>query len=697
MFQSDYTMVIRGKVGNSQHFPTNLHILLDEAEKAEHAHIVSWCDQGQSFKIHDQEALVPLLAKYFRQTKFKSFLRQLQSYGFHRTTRGCDKGVVSHPYFVRGRRSLCFRMTRKPSGSAAASQMALSRQQLNSSEIPPRALPGNSILPIRKIHSAPMAGYQNTMLPNGTAFNDLSKLKNAAFDFNSCSVAAEVGANLLQSSNGFQVDKGFSYNPPTKRRASTTSLFYSRNQIPRNSNKIRRSSEPTILMTSEQRESLLKCAEINYRHGSSPPRMSPTNGFMLSIKESTSVPTEAPSQQQLSFQVQPQQQQEPMPLHGLQQQQPQHDQVHRVMQVPQNSQVHIQQLQYQQQPQPPQHSFCVQYSSGQDVQRHPQHVTYTKYEVEPQAPPQEPPQVDQGYSQMPQTEKVYSQQEVAEKIKKAREDMAKHFQQQLFSNKVQAQYCQQDSNGIQAQQVVSQEVEKPNEQHFNQGPPPSDVTCASSMAQPIKASSMYASVPSNNFELSFSTSEFTNTNKKGAKPAFPTPKAPTAFVASSSEAYNVSSFSVAISTPTLGRMPGMGNAMAPHPRVLTDAYNRSTAELRPINIENIQSSQHHTQEEEERPEPIQHTSTEATQCDSIDEGTVDFLLQNGSGGCDEWEMPTEEVAEGLNYYGFLNTPTNGENIAEVSSTESGCEPMHMPADSHYPPIRCSAGPQYSRQ
>eukprot|EP00536_Pseudo-nitzschia_multiseries_P003290 jgi/Psemu1/185480/e_gw1.49.28.1 len=105
-------MVSRGKVGNSQHFPTNLHILLDEAEKGNYCHIVSWYSQGRAFKIHDQEALVPLLAKYFRQTKFKSFLRQLQSYSFHRTTRGCDKGVVSHPLFVRGRRSLCFGMSR---------------------------------------------------------------------------------------------------------------------------------------------------------------------------------------------------------------------------------------------------------------------------------------------------------------------------------------------------------------------------------------------------------------------------------------------------------------------------------------------------------------------------------------------------------------------------------------------------------
>jgi len=87
--------------------------MLDEAEKKGHSRIVAWCPNGQSFKISDPAAMVPILAIYFRQTKYKSLLRQLQGYSFKRVTRGEQKGVVSHPEFMRGRRSLCTQMKRK--------------------------------------------------------------------------------------------------------------------------------------------------------------------------------------------------------------------------------------------------------------------------------------------------------------------------------------------------------------------------------------------------------------------------------------------------------------------------------------------------------------------------------------------------------------------------------------------------------
>ena len=95
------------------HFPLRLHDMLDEAEKKGHAHIVSWCDNGTAFKIHDPWEIVPIMGQYFRQTKYKSLLRQLQGYSFTRVTQGLDKGKVSHPEFNRGHRSECVHMKRK--------------------------------------------------------------------------------------------------------------------------------------------------------------------------------------------------------------------------------------------------------------------------------------------------------------------------------------------------------------------------------------------------------------------------------------------------------------------------------------------------------------------------------------------------------------------------------------------------------
>jgi len=95
------------------HFPTGMYDMLEEAEAKGHSHIVSWIQGGRSFRIHQEKMMIPILKSYFCQTKYKSFLRQLQTYGFTRVTRGDLKGIVSHPLLIRGKRFLCLRMKRK--------------------------------------------------------------------------------------------------------------------------------------------------------------------------------------------------------------------------------------------------------------------------------------------------------------------------------------------------------------------------------------------------------------------------------------------------------------------------------------------------------------------------------------------------------------------------------------------------------
>mmetsp|Transcript_7958 Transcript_7958/g.7802 ORF Transcript_7958/g.7802 Transcript_7958/m.7802 type:complete len:240 (-) Transcript_7958:268-987(-) len=106
------------------HFPLRLYDMLDEAEKKGHAHIVSWCDNGTAFKVHDSSKMVPIMQQYFRQTKYRSLLRQLQGYSFTRVTRGLDRGKVSHPEFNRGHRSVCVHMKRKLSSKQQQQEAA---------------------------------------------------------------------------------------------------------------------------------------------------------------------------------------------------------------------------------------------------------------------------------------------------------------------------------------------------------------------------------------------------------------------------------------------------------------------------------------------------------------------------------------------------------------------------------------------
>jgi len=63
------------------HFPTGMYDMLEEAEAKGHSHIVSWIQGGRSFRIHQEKMMIPILKSYFCQTKYKSFLRQLQTYG----------------------------------------------------------------------------------------------------------------------------------------------------------------------------------------------------------------------------------------------------------------------------------------------------------------------------------------------------------------------------------------------------------------------------------------------------------------------------------------------------------------------------------------------------------------------------------------------------------------------------------------
>lgn len=104
-------------------FPTRLHDLLDKAEEQGYDDVISWHRDG-GFKIHDKEKLLPILHLSFRITKFKSFLRQLQAWGFHRVHCGPDKGLCTHELFKRGERSLLAGMKRKYSSSGSNSCVA---------------------------------------------------------------------------------------------------------------------------------------------------------------------------------------------------------------------------------------------------------------------------------------------------------------------------------------------------------------------------------------------------------------------------------------------------------------------------------------------------------------------------------------------------------------------------------------------
>lgn len=114
---------------NNHGFLEILHQLLDESENSGHR-IVAWSSDGLSFQIHNaQKFEKKLLPAYFganhpsssmvtqlQLTTYKSFLGQLKTYGFYRISNdGIYKDTCSHPLFVRGKKSLSLRMSRRQS------------------------------------------------------------------------------------------------------------------------------------------------------------------------------------------------------------------------------------------------------------------------------------------------------------------------------------------------------------------------------------------------------------------------------------------------------------------------------------------------------------------------------------------------------------------------------------------------------
>ena len=72
---------------------------------------ISWLPHGRSFIIYKKKKFASqVLVKYFKATKFTSFTRKLNRWGFTRVTRGPEMGSYFHKLFLRDNPELCLRM-----------------------------------------------------------------------------------------------------------------------------------------------------------------------------------------------------------------------------------------------------------------------------------------------------------------------------------------------------------------------------------------------------------------------------------------------------------------------------------------------------------------------------------------------------------------------------------------------------------
>lgn len=128
--ETQYSSLYLRSVMQGMLFPFKLHRVLNDAETNGFDHIVSWDPDGKAFKVRDHDAFASqIMPKYFDQTKYKSFQRQINLYGFSRVSKGAQKGSYNHECFVRGEPHLCLKMKRQKIKSRSSSQEGTTTQR----------------------------------------------------------------------------------------------------------------------------------------------------------------------------------------------------------------------------------------------------------------------------------------------------------------------------------------------------------------------------------------------------------------------------------------------------------------------------------------------------------------------------------------------------------------------------------------
>lgn len=90
-------------------FPQRLMEVLSNPANAD---IISWLDNGRGFVFRNKKIFaLDVMPKYFKHSKFTSFTRKLNRWGFTRITRGPETGAYYHEFFQKDKLRLCMQMS----------------------------------------------------------------------------------------------------------------------------------------------------------------------------------------------------------------------------------------------------------------------------------------------------------------------------------------------------------------------------------------------------------------------------------------------------------------------------------------------------------------------------------------------------------------------------------------------------------
>lgn len=79
------TPKLHNNVNQELLFPAKLYIMLEAVDNLALSHVVSWLPNGQGFHVKDASKFMDIIApQFFKATKYRSFQRQLNLWGFIR-------------------------------------------------------------------------------------------------------------------------------------------------------------------------------------------------------------------------------------------------------------------------------------------------------------------------------------------------------------------------------------------------------------------------------------------------------------------------------------------------------------------------------------------------------------------------------------------------------------------------------------
>lgn len=213
-------------------FPQRLMGILSDATLSD---VISWLPHGQSFVIIRPDVFAErVLPKHLpsekSSTKYPSFTRKLNRWGFRQATRGPDTGAFHHPLFRRDQPHLCLDMVCQKSRKRA-SAASLKKEELcvkdnlytnNNEPLTPTVASTISTITANSLTSS-LPPKKRKMLAAAQATEDCISVANA-FKNNRCgSFVSNSGDERSVSSMGSSVSTAASTSPPK--------LPYLQNQI----------------------------------------------------------------------------------------------------------------------------------------------------------------------------------------------------------------------------------------------------------------------------------------------------------------------------------------------------------------------------------------------------------------------------------------------------------------------------------